>query len=520
MFGPCTWLPQRHPAKKESEIPDCLTFVLSSVFSTRSLASELVSLLHDLVTETETGGAESAGESKEGLASSFTAWQEEVTTVACLWLRRAGPVVDSLQRQKVLEEQKLWVEAERARKQVAGGQQGTDVNVAELQAGGKDTGGGSVEDPLGQTLEGASPLGGSSLGAMSVDNLGCVVAVLCLLGGQFEGLYPGARVLCRISPEEHFSDVLSGWEDNPTVEATVLRLVTSGPKPARDDAERHGKGANSSLCAPADDMQTSGGTRAENAGAPQQAAVQAARPVFSSRVILRPPGCTRPIGSYEGLRDDAAAAVARVDFRVDQDRLCQLQQQQLAQQHQDIALRVENARLGSVNRRHGHGDGLADTRLEARAPGVRESDDVLPSDGGGGGGVSTLSTPPQQPQQQQQQPVSACKESVVVGVSREDRRSTPHAVTVPIDSVTLLHKGVPQVLMKTLAPHVKEILPGLKAMLGADTAFHGAYSGGGRMEFAAVYGKPRTIEDASYNATFGKPRLCVEATVEMDTAMY
>lgn len=478
--------------KSPSLLPIAYPCLLVCRLHARSVSSGLVSLLHDLVAETEAGGAESAMENKEGLASSSSAWQEGVTTVIRRWLRRAGPVVDSLQRQKALEEQNLWVEAEVARKQrVAGGRQGMDatsaarenghaksgplgeLSVAELRARGKDQRDESVQDSIGQSLGGASDLGGAPLGAVAVDSLDCVVAVLCLLGGQVEGLHPGAKVLCRLPPEQRPSNALSGWEDNPTVEATVLRLVPSGPKPPRGDVGRLNKDVGSSSDdPPVDDTPASRETRVESSEAPQQVAVQAARPVFSSRLVLSPPGCNRPMGIYEGLSGDAVATAASDFLRPDPDRLLQLQQ--LAQQRQDIALRVENARFGMVNRRHGHGGGREGTGRECRTPIVREPDNSLPSGGGGGGCVSAPSTPQQQ-RQQQQQPVSACKESVTVGVSREDRASTPHAVTVSIDRVTLVRKGVPQVLMKTLTPHVEEFLPGLKAMLGAETEFQGAY---------------------------------------------
>lgn len=488
-----------------------------------------MSLLHGLVTETEAGGAESAAES-QGLPNSFSAWQEEVTTIVRRWLRRAAPVVDSLQRQKVLEEQNLWVEAEVARKQqVAGGRQGTDAtsaarengqaksgplvehNVAEVRAGGKDQRDESVEDSIGQSFGGASTLEGAPLGAVSVDSLDCVVAVLCLLGGQVEGLYPGARVLCRLPPEQRPSDVLSGWEDNPTVQATVLRLVPSSPKPPRGDVERHNKDVGSSFDdPPVDDTPNSGGTRIESPEMPQQAAVQVARPVFSSRLVLSPPGCNSPMGIFEGLSGDEVVADV---LRADQDRLLQLQQQ-LAQQYQDIALRVQNARLGVVDRIR-HGDGRAGTGRECRTPGVRESDNVLPSGGGGGGCVCALSTP-----QQQQQPVSACKESVTVGVSREDHRSTPHTVTISIDRVTLVRKRVPQGLVKTLTPHVQEFLPGLTAMLGAETAFQGAYSGGGRVNLSHFLGQPRTTENATFEGAMGRSRLYrMKRFVKMDIIM-
>lgn len=63
---------------------------------------------------------------------------------------------------------------------------------------------------------------------------------------------------------------------------------------------------------------------------------------------------------------------------------------------------------------------------------------------------------------------------MTVGVSREDGRPATHAVTVPTDGLTLVRKGVPQALTRKLTSHVEEFLPGLEAMLEAETVFRGA----------------------------------------------
>lgn len=63
-----------------------------------------------------------------------------------------------------------------------------------------------------------------------------------------------------------------------------------------------------------------------------------------------------------------------------------------------------------------------------------------------------------------------------MGLSRDDPgvAPVPHAFTVPVDSVTLVHTGVPGALVRTLTSYVPEFLPGLKAMLEAETVFRGA----------------------------------------------
>ena len=234
-----------------------------------------MSLFHDLVEEKEEapGAAQSvgAGESKEGSVNPSSAWQEAVVTVARGWLRRAGPVVGALLRQKALEERDLWQEARRTREQpAAGGEDHAAAAAATATAaavGSKERArrgspneadeadhhgvrgrdrrdDSSPGQPAGGTPP--SPFRGAPLGAaVAADDLDRVVSVLCLLGGRFEGLFPGARVRCRPPPEDDASGAaVAGWEDSPTVEATVLRLGFSEARPPRDgDIERGGKGA-------------------------------------------------------------------------------------------------------------------------------------------------------------------------------------------------------------------------------------------------------------------------------------
>lgn len=502
-----------------------MPFSAPPILPLRSLSSELVSLLHDLVeVDTEPPGAGSTGGRKNKAEPELllSAWREEVATVVRGWLLRAGPVVKSLQRQKVLGEQNLWEEAARARKQSLAddpegepatavrpcrqAKKGTGVNVADGRGvgdGGQREVGFGGDGGLGPVVKGvSSPRGASPLGAISADDLNRVVAVLCLLGGRFEGLHPGARVLCRLPPEESVSDPLDGWEDTPAVEATVLRLGLSGAKlPRIDDVERRAKGMSSSGEPVVDSVSASGrSSRDESSQARQQQqqpppplTLPGACPVFSASLVPRRPGCGSRQEVYAGLSDEAyagslaAAVVAREVIRDDRARLLQRYQQQQQQlelererDSQSVLARLEHARLGSVSREHGRSNGFSLLRREPRAPVMREPPGLfLPSGDGGGASASTSRQKHHRHQhhphhQQRQRPKG--QELVSLGVSRKDHGSAPHAVTVPADSVALLRKKVPQALIKTLTSHVEEMLPGLKAMLEAETVFRGEQS--------------------------------------------
>lgn len=477
-----------------------------------SLSSELVSLLHGLVEETGPPGAGSPGRRGNGLGPFCSEWREEVIIVVRRWLPRAGPVVKSLQRRKVLEEQHLWEEAARARSQQAGDPEGAAAAVAAVRSNGHanegteldaaDHGGVedgdvgqrevNVDDPAGQTAEGGSPpLRGAALGAFSAGDLDCVVAVLCLLGGQFEDLYPGARVLCRLPLKENVTDSPDGWEDSPTAEATVLRLGLAGANLPRVDVERRSKDISSSGDPLVDGVFACGGDRVENAQARQQhqqlAQVRAARPVFAASLVPRRHGRTRPEDFYEGLSDEAyasglaAAVVAREFFRADRERLQQQQQQlelELEREHQSVSARLERSRLRSVSCGHGRDGGFSSVRREPHTPLVGESSELLPrADDGGNGGGDTATVAP------------TSKQLVVLGALRHSRGSAaPRTVTVPVDSVTLLRKEVPQALIKTLTPYVEEFLPGLEAVLEAETVFQGRFQWRMR-NFPRLYGK-------------------------------
>lgn len=417
-----------------------------------SLSSELVSLLHELAAGADTKGAESAGMRPSDY---LPAWQEEVATVVCRCLQRAGPIVESLQRQKMLEETRLWAEAARARGQLGVNREGaTSAAVIEER----------------DEAEPTPP---------SADDVDRLVAALCLLGGQFEGLHPGARVLCRLPPGESSSDVPGGWEDRATVEATVLRLPFSGTKSPGGNSKPVGD-------LPADETTSADGGSGDGAGSSGVESAEGQRHMASrlcsARLLPRPAGCTRPLDVYEGLTDEGfsrgaegSTAVARQAH--EQRRL--ERQQRLMQEHRALSLRMQGARFGRVSRPHGQG--RINVRGEQPLPIVGQSvllsrsargeEGVATTDNPAGSGSVSASASPRR-----QQPVSACEELVTVGFSRDDRgvAPSPRAFTVPVDSVTLVHKGVPGALVRTLTSYAQEFLPGLKAMLEAETSFRGA----------------------------------------------
>lgn len=463
--------------------------VLGILPPSRSLSSELLSLLHDLVAEEATAGAESAGETNNGRVKSCSSWQQEIATVLCGWLCRAGSVVGSLQNEKWLEEHNLWAEAEQARKERPAASKGRkdvqrrlpvnrNLHPVEKRDADKDPWEESVPHISHPTADKTPPLGVEAAAALSVVDLDRVVAALCVLGGQVEDIYPGARVLCRPRRGEDGFDALSGWEERPTVEATVLRLAFCGAKPAMEEASDSGDPPANDYPASAQGDSTTEVQYHDQRQHQHAVAMQAARPVFSSRLLPRPPGCARPLDIYQGLTHGAfpsrtatsAGADAVIGGHSGHER-SQLQEleQELRRRQQ---LLMQNARLGSISSRDGSSGGRVDISRELSPPAVRApTGSVAAMDGGHFGRSAAASTP--QERQQQERSGSEHNSLVTVGVAREGQEA-PRVVTVRTDEATPVRRGVPRAFTKTLALRVKDFLPGLKAMLEADTAFRGA----------------------------------------------
>lgn len=412
----------------------------------------------------------------------------------CGWLCRAGSVVMSLQNEKRVEENGLWSQAEQARKQRAASAREKDGVRGTLRAHhpgerrdwDEDDWGRSIPGST-RTLAGETPsLRVSAAGALSVEDLDRVVAALCALGGQFEDIYPGARVLCRLPAGEDGFERLSGWEERPTVEATVLRPAFSGTNPPEEETSDSGNPRASDIPASA---QVDSIAEAQHPNQHQHVeAMPATRPVFSSRLLPRPPGCTRPLDIYQGLTDGvflsttaasagAEAVVARHSVH-EVGRLQELEQE-LQRRQQRL---TQNARFGSVSSRPGRSGGPIDLSRELSPPAVRaradslssggRRGDVAPMDGCSTGGDAAAST--RLERQQPKPPFIGCTPLVTVGVAREGRGNAPRAVTVRTDEATPVRTGVPRALTKMLASHAKVLLPGLTAMLEAETAFRGA----------------------------------------------
>ncbi|CAM9133388.1 unnamed protein product, partial [Laminaria digitata] len=429
-----------------------------------SLSSELASLLHALVERTSTTGATNAGAREDHPSIRSPAWEEEIARVTRAWLCRASPLVESLQRQMVLREDQLGQEAEMACKH----------SIADRNCG-----------AAGATEE-------KEQVPVSMDDLDRLVAALCVLGGQFGGLYPGAKVLCRVPSRDNASDPSSrrgsqafgsqgrrdGLENAAVEEATVLRLRLSRAQPQGADVPE----INNEYGVGPTEVSTGQG-RVDGA---VRRSVQEPRPVFSSRLIALPsPGSVRPLDVYDGLVEEAysgvvpPAAVARETAGDNQRRLQQQQQQQQRrrqqrqnQQQQDMPVRIPTAGTESMFR--GQGREWAGLRRRSSSPDIGEAVGV-PS-------MASAHVRPPAPSAASQQTSTGCGEWVTVGIAREDPRAAPHVVTVPVETVTLVRMGTPSALTKALVPYVEELLPGLRALLEGDTEFRGPTHARGQQE--------------------------------------
>ncbi|CAM9999543.1 unnamed protein product, partial [Discosporangium mesarthrocarpum] len=264
-----------------SQKVDILEEALAPAKEAFSLASELVSLLHDLVARGEGGseggtepmapkttkqqsgqGKRMGGTQKDnpshrhwstpmGATHSVAGlWAEEMVSAACKFLSRAPELVADLGSQKRMEEKLMWVEASRARRLVSGlaltvpsdvgemvemglGLEPGLKNSSSFAAGRVDEVAGGVGEGPGlreweslrneyadgeKDQEGGSLLSGGKGAQLQekhahLEDMDCVLAALCLMGGQFRGLCPGSTVLYH--PEAHRSP--------PAQEASAIR---------------------------------------------------------------------------------------------------------------------------------------------------------------------------------------------------------------------------------------------------------------------------------------------------------
>lgn len=445
--------------------------------------------MHDLVAKP------GAGTPAEGLSI----WGADVASVVHAWLHRAGPLVASLQRQKALGEKKRWADAEAARQgHLAAEQENGDTAALRGRAQAKslgrergvleDKGDGAHESGAGSKhRSSAPPIPRESplFRTWRADDLDRVVAILCLLGGQFESVHPGAKVLCRVPAP---SDVASGresrniggargrWEHGAAQVATVLRtrLLPTVPR----DVER----ATGSVGVPPPAAPPPRGTDGREGRGVDEAGAQRAqplRPVFASRVISPASGCVRPLDVYDGLASDVRVAVSRAVATArevetgdtNEGNHQQHQQQRQWPESRDFSGRMPTATLGSVFRGQNRswaglqrtwvptdgneGRGSRSTTVPARATlsanSVGVAADAIPS--GQAGGV--------------------CPEWVTLGAVWDGQGRAPHVATVPLGSVTPMVTGVPRALAGALVANVEGFVPQLKALLEVDVAFHG-----------------------------------------------
>lgn len=448
-----------------------------------------MSFLHHLAGASP-GTASSGVEERKGEPKDYwPAWGEEVVRLVRAWLSRAVPLVDSLNQQKSLEEQQLWEEAAMARKkkkserELNSTQKSVEKNTQQHNPGlmgehrvmtdgkpqvyGSDSrnSDGSKGFPCqSATMSPASMY--QPLQASSADDLGRVVSVLCLLGGQFESLHPGAKVLCHMTPGFDIACERSGlhtgaqetrgdWKNGAVEEATVLRL---GPLRARN------RGARSP---PSTERVTRENTVEGAMRDLVRETIQEPRPVFASRVVPPELRTVRPLDMYDSFSQDGSLSAAAVAREIARDNQIRLQQQQ------NISPYLATARLGAVFRGQGR-EWAGLRRLSSPDNGVSVD---LPLNAARRAAATTDSPDGERivtASSQRQESASGCGEWVTVGSLREGHGGVHRAATVPTNSVTPISTGLPRALESALMPHVKEFMPGLKALLGADTAFQGA----------------------------------------------
>lgn len=450
-------------------------------------------------------------------------WAREISKVVCAWLLRARPLVATVQGRKALEEKLQWMRAKQSQDDqmgnlgrcgdMPGGLQTqlasatgatTAFGVGGARAvdnrGGDDVSGNESRENAGDTSSSAQSPEESS----TTDDFDRVVAVLCLLGGNFDGLHLGATVVCKMPPGLSCSSFMStaarrqqeGRADAAIVEeqATVIGLALAPasslhpwntrvsaiaarhkrPEMRRDSMSRRfpelyqrgrahlGAGVAGAVDPLENTPSTGGGGETSDAGD-------------------TPAGDTDSTGSEPEQMSAGATAVHRDEAGGERG---------LGQVLRDFWAGVEvvTRPMSHLRRRGGwHGPGrlspdvLADTTEngEGSTPSAERSAEAdiavattpatatLPSIFTNSR-VSSFFASPQ---------VDGCGELVTVGTvsgGRGGGECGVRASTLPVDRVRVVPPWVPPALVRSLMPHAQEFVPQLNALLEADAEYHGA----------------------------------------------
>lgn len=193
-------------------VPVPLPFIRSSC----SLSSELLSLMRGLVSEP--ADLHAGRDAQYRMPGRWEAWAREMAEVVCAWLLRSRPLVTTVQGRKALEEKLQWARAKKGRQDnEMGNPQSCDDMRGGLQTKGISAmgpmvafgvgGAGAVDNRACDGVSGNASRENerdTSISAQALEksspteDFDRVVAVLCLLGGNFEGLHLGATVICKM----------------------------------------------------------------------------------------------------------------------------------------------------------------------------------------------------------------------------------------------------------------------------------------------------------------------------------
>lgn len=499
----------------------------------RSLASEVILLVHKL-TEGPRGGEQV--DARDGLGaegSNWRAWADEVAKVTCAWLDRASPVLLAIQKLRKAEEKMQWALATEAR-QRGRPQEGSEGDDGRVGVEGKAreraalvVPGSSLKAtaPLHRSNEGSGNVGGKgveappdlrgALDSSSVDDLDRVVATLCLLGGHFEGLHVGSKVACTLPPEV---DALGtdternvtgmrgrslqsrpggsqpGGRGSPGVrsleEATVISMGLSPeqvPQPIEDYSGRstgqvvntESRGAGGSETEPPGGNATTDG--ADSSQQPHAGLVGAGSPDSVDDDV-------------RSARAGASAGSALPSFVREGDSLDVAGQGRQEQQEQED----RQERQVPQDETHGMPAGAAtptlenffDSRngsnaVEGLLSGVRNAMPGGESDpraalaaafrSTGPAPIPAEGSPDGTPEVASWDGRRVRDELVTVAISPGGLGGAPRTATLSMDDVTLLPSGVPPSLARALGPHTNRFLPHLRVLLQADTKFRGTF---------------------------------------------